>query len=74
MEKTKPIQEEFREDTLKTMDSAYEELRLILIQVMHNKLKFREASKFVETGKLKEAFQKIKVIVESHQFLKAHTL
>ena len=71
METKKPIQEEFREDTLKTMDSAYEELRLILIQVMHNKLKRSEAVRFVEKGELKKAFQKIKVIVESYHFLRS---
>jgi len=58
MEKTTIIN-----DTRKGMDSAYEELRIRLIPVMHNKIKF------VNGKLLKDCFKLIGQILNSHQIL-----
>jgi len=51
------------EDTIGGMDSAYEELRLKLIPVMHNKIK-------IVNGKLlKDCFKLIGRILNAHQIL-----
>ncbi len=59
----KQIKEQFEKDMRITMDTSYEELRLLLIPVMNNK------TKFVNGKLMKDCFKYISNIVQSHQQL-----
>lgn len=56
--------EEYIKDTIKSMDMNYEELRLKLEPVFHNK------TKFVNGKLLKDCFKYIGNIIRAHQLLR----
>ncbi len=68
------MMEDLRKGTFERMDRAYEELRPILSEIMFTKIKYGEATKFVQSGKLIESLKHIKVIVEAHQYIRTHHL
>lgn len=63
----KQIKEQFEKDIGLTMDTSYEELRLLLIPVMNNK------TKFVNGKLMQDCFKHIQTIVQAHQLIRGKT-